>query len=105
MKNEAKKTVESFLTAVKNGDKDTVIDLLHPEVQWSQPGNNRFAGLKHNAAEIFEMSAGWGAATQGSFKLIDFSPIGANGDDVACLLHFKAPQPGDGLDVENIDVY
>jgi ketosteroid isomerase-like protein len=105
MNNDAKKTAEVFLSAVMNGDTETVVDLLHPEVKWEQPGNNRFTGLKQNAAEVFEMSAGWKSITNATFRLIGFSPIGVNGNEVACLLHFKATHPNDGLDIDNIDVY
>ena len=105
MENAAKQTVEFFLNAVKNGDTETVVSILHPDVQWSQPGNNRFSGMKKNAAEVFEMSAGWKSVTDGTFKLTGFTPVGANGNEVACMLHFRAASPGNGLEIDNIDVY
>ncbi|GGA93879.1 nuclear transport factor 2 family protein [Puia dinghuensis] len=105
MENATKKTVESFLNALLNGDMETVAGLIHPDVKWTQPGNNRFSGIRNSAAEVFEMSAGWQAVSEGTFRLTGFSPIGVNGDEVACILHFKATSPGDGLDIDNIDVY
>jgi uncharacterized protein len=105
MQNEAKKTVELFLSAVQSGDVNTIVEVLDPAVLWSQPGDNRFSGIKRNAAAVFEMSAGWQTVSEGTFRLTGFSPMGINGNDVACLLHFNATAPGNGLDVDNIDIY
>ena len=105
MENAAKETVEWFLNAVLNGDRPTVADLLHPEVEWVQPGNNQFSGTKKSAEEVFAMSAGWQTVSEGTFRLTGFTPVGVNGNEVACLLHFKATSPGAGLDIDNIDVY
>jgi len=105
MQNATQQTVEWFLNAVKNGDRETIISLLHPEVKWTQPGENRFSGEKNSAAEVFAMSAGWQEVSEGTFRLTNFTPVGVNGDEVACMLHFKATHPGAGLEIDNIDVY
>ena len=55
MKNQAKEVVTQFLSAVQNGDNQKLAELLHPKIEWSQPGDNQLSGTKQSAAEVFDM--------------------------------------------------
>lgn len=103
--NKAKQIVEAFLQAVQRGDNQTVGSLLHPEITWSQPGNNRFSGIYHSANEVFQMIGGMYEVTQNTLSLADVLFVGGNGNEVACLLRFTAAKTGQALDSKNIDVY
>lgn len=106
MKNEAKQVVTNFLTAVQVGDLEQLNTLLHPDMEWVQPGNNRVAGLKRSSAEVFQMVGKMFELSANTLKLTDIKTISVNGNRVACLLHWNASQPAGGiLDVDNIDVY
>ena len=106
MKNEAKLVVTEFLTAVQQGDNAKLAQLIHPEITWSQPGNNCLSGTKHSNAEVFQMVGKMFELSANTLRLTDFRSISANGNKVACLLHWNAAQPAGGiLDVDNIDVY
>ena len=102
MEHQAKKVISTFFTAVQQGDMQQVGALVHPDIEWSQPGNNRFSGLKQSAAEVFQMVGGMFAATDNTLTLTEVKVISENGNSVACLIRWKA---GEMLDVENIDVY
>lgn len=106
MENEAKKVVTEFLTAVQNGDTQKLAALIHPDVEWNQPGHNRVSGIKKSSAEVFQMVGKMYELSDHTLMLTTIKSIGVNGNSVACLIHWNAAQPAGGvLDVDNIDVY
>ncbi|UFH56713.1 nuclear transport factor 2 family protein [Spirosoma sp. KNUC1025] len=106
MDNQATQTVKTFLSAVQQGDQQTFAALIHPDIQWNQPGTNRFSGKKTSSTAVFQMVGGMFAATANTLSLADIKQVTANGNKVACLIRWRAAQPGGGvLDVNNIDVY
>lgn len=106
MKNEAKSIVQEFLSAVQAGNFDRVGALLHPEVIWEQPGNNRFSGKKKSVEEVFGMVGGMLELSGKTLALTEIKSIMANGEMVSCLVRWQAANPfGGRLDVDNIDVY
>ncbi|WP_460968448.1 nuclear transport factor 2 family protein [Spirosoma migulaei] len=106
METQSMQVVHNFLTAVQKGDQAKLASLIHPAIEWNQPGNNRFSGIKKSSTEVFQMVGGMFQATDNSLALTDINVLTANGNSVACLVHWKAVQPNGGiLDVDNIDVY
>ena len=106
MQEQAAQTVKTFLTAVQKGDQATFGALIHPNVRWSQPGTNRFSGVKQSSADVFKMVGGMFEATANTLRLTDIKQLTVNGNQVACLIRWEAAQPGGGvLNVDNIDVY
>ena len=106
MTNNALTVVYSFLTAVQQGAFDKLGALLHPEVQWEQPGNNPLAGTKRSVKEVFEMVGGMFAITHNTLSLSAIKVLAVNGNKVACLLQWTSTQPAaHALNVNNIDVY
>ena len=106
METQSMQVVREFLTAVQQGNQVKLGSLIHPNIEWSQPGNNRFSGTKKSSGEVFQMVGGMYAASENSLALTDIKVLTANGNSVACLVHWKAVQPNGGiLDVDNIDVY
>ena len=106
MENSAKQVVFNFLNAVKEMDLDTVGMLLHPGVNWNQPGANQLSGIKTSGAEVFQMVGRMFELSGNTMRLTKFSPISVNGERVACLLNWHATNAaGEELNVNNIDVY
>jgi ketosteroid isomerase-like protein len=106
MKNEAQQVVTDFLSAVQVADIEQLNALLHPDVEWSQPGNSRISGIKYSSNEVFQMVGKMFELSANTLKLTDIKSICVSGNKVACLLHWNAAQPAGGiLDVDNIDVY
>jgi ketosteroid isomerase-like protein len=105
MKNEAKVVVTEFLTAVQQGNLEKVGALLHADVEWSQPGQNKVSGLKRSSGEVFQMVGTMFQLSSNTLQLTKFSTLSTNNNSVACLLHWNASQSGQELDVDNIDVY
>ncbi|MFD2571567.1 nuclear transport factor 2 family protein [Spirosoma soli] len=106
MENQAAATVKTFLTAVQKGDQATFGALVHPNIQWNQPGSNRLSGTKKSSTEVFQMVGLMFEATANTLRLTDIKQLAVNGNKVACLVHWNGVQPGGGvLDVDNIDVY
>src|ERR1700748_624693 len=97
MKNEAKLVVNEFLTAVQHGDNAKLAQLIHPNIMWSQPGNNSLSGTKHSNAEVFQMVGKMFELSANTLRLTDFKLISVNGNKVACVLHWDAAQPAGGI--------
>ena len=106
METQSMQVVREFLTAVQQGNQAKLASLVHPAIEWNQPGRNRFSGTKTSSTEVFQMVGSMFQATDNSLALTDIKVLTANGNSVACLIHWKAVQPNGGLlDVDNIDVY
>lgn len=106
MKNQTTQLVYDFLTAVQQGNHALVTASLDEAVEWDQPGTNYFSGVKKSRQEVFQMVGGMYELTANTMKLTDIKVLAENGNEVACLLHWKAARPtGEVLDVDNIDVY
>ncbi|GAB2597064.1 nuclear transport factor 2 family protein [Spirosoma areae] len=98
--------VQEFLTAVQTHNGEKMVALLHPNVKWNQPGKNRFAGQKSSRDDVLQMAGGMQEVAEKTLTLTSVKTVSANGNQVACLVHWKAVQPNGGiLDVDNIDVY
>lgn len=106
MKREAKQVVTEFLSAVQQGNNEVLGALIHPEIEWSQPGNNLVSGTKRSNAEVFQMVGKMFELSANTLRLTKFTSVSANENNVACLLHWEASKPGgEVLNVHNIDVY
>ncbi|AFD06754.1 nuclear transport factor 2 family protein [Solitalea canadensis] len=106
MENHALQVVTDFLTAVQKGDHTKLATIIHPAIEWDQPGNNRFSGIKKSATEVFQMVGGMFHYSENTLALTKIDVIAINGNSVACLLHWKAAQQvGKTMSVDNIDVY
>lgn len=106
LEDQAIKTVTDFLTSYQQGKHDMVASLLHPEVVWIQPGDNQISGVKKSREELLGMGAKMAAITGGTLRLAEIKVLTANGNSVACLVHWKATHPnGNILAIDNVDVY
>jgi ketosteroid isomerase-like protein len=98
--------VKEFFQAYIQGDHEKVSSLLHPEIIWIQPGNNRIAGVKGSREEVLLMGKRMIELSDKSISLTDIKFLNTTGNSVACILHWKATHPtGAVLDVDNVDVY
>lgn len=105
MENQTLSVVKAFVTAVQQVDLEKLGALLHPEIQWHQPGTNRFSGTKNSSGEVFQMVGGMFEVSANTMTLSDIKSITVNGDQAAVVLHWKASRPGATLDTDNVDVY
>jgi len=106
METNAKEVVTDFLSAIQNGDNQKLAALIHPEIEWNQPGQNMVSGIKRSNAEVFEMVGRMFEISGNTLRLSEIKSVTVNGDHVACLLKWNAVKPsGDALTVDNIDVY
>jgi ketosteroid isomerase-like protein len=98
--------VKEFFDAYRNHNREKVAALLHPEVVWIQPGDNRLAGVKKSREEVLAMGKQMGELSAKTIQLAEIRITNTNGSSVACVLRWKAVQPtGKTLDVENVDIY
>jgi ketosteroid isomerase-like protein len=103
---EVLETVRTFLIAYQTHDRDKFVSLLHPDVVWMQPGDNRISGIKKSKAELMQMGAQLSQLSAKTLKLEDVQYFAPHGNTMVCLMHWKAAQPtGAILDVKNVDVY
>lgn len=106
METQSMAVVKEFLNAVQTGNNEKLAAILHPDIQWVQPGDSRVSGIKKSGGEVFQMVGTMFAASANTLTLTEIKSVTAHGNSVACLIHWKAAQPtGKTLDVDNIDVY
>jgi ketosteroid isomerase-like protein len=105
MEKQALNTVTEFVNAVKAVNLEKIGAILHPAVQWEQPGNNRFSGSKTSRDEVFQMVGGMFEVSGNTLRLENIKTIAVNGNEVSVVLHWKANRTGAELDTENVDVY
>lgn len=98
--------VKEFLDAAQHMDHHKAEVLLDPNLVWEQPGNSQVSGIKRSADSMFSMIGQMIKISNHTIKLTEIKAITANGNKVACLVHWKAIKPsGEVFDVDNIDVY
>lgn len=105
MENQTLNTVREFLVAVQNGDQAKLGALIHPEIEWNQPGNNILSGVKRSNMEVFQMVGEMYRISEGTLLLADIKLIALNGNSAACTLHWTARKAGAELNIDNVDVY
>jgi uncharacterized protein len=105
MEKQALNTATEFVNAVKAVNLEKIGAILHPAVQWEQPGNNRFSGSKTSRDEVFQMVGGMFEVSGNTLRLENIKTIAVNGNEVSVVLHWKASRTGAELDTENVDVY
>ncbi|HEV8513528.1 MAG TPA: nuclear transport factor 2 family protein [Cyclobacteriaceae bacterium] len=98
--------IKEFFDAYRAHNREKVSSMMHPDIMWTQPGNNRLSGVKKSREEVKAMGKLMAELSAKTIELADIKILNATGNSVACLLRWKAVQPtGNVLDVENIDVY
>jgi len=98
--------IKEFFDAYRAHNREKVSSMMHPDILWTQPGNNRLSGVKKSREEVKAMGKLMAELSAKTIELADIKVLNATGNSVACLLRWKAVQPtGNVLDVENIDIY
>jgi uncharacterized protein len=105
MEKQVLNTVTEIVNAVKVVNLEKIGAILHPAVQWEQPGSNRFSGNKTSRDEVFQMVGGMFEVSGNTLRLENIKTIAVNGNEVSVVLHWKATRTGADLDTENVDVY
>ena len=98
----------AYIRAVQQGDQAALGELLHPDVEWHQPGRNRFSGTHRGIGAVGAMLGGMMEVSQGSFKITRANRYMGNGDWVVIEIEFEAERPGiklaqPGVDLVRID--
>lgn len=99
----SQKIVKEFLSAIQEKHLERTAALLHPDVTWVQPGENRISGIKKSKIEVLEMFAVVVELSATTLRLSEVKCYDANGNSVACLLRWQAAQPiGKVLNSESV---
>jgi len=105
MEQQTLQVVTDFVNAVQQVNLEKLGALLHPEINWEQPGNNRFSGTKKSSGEVFQMVGGMFEVSQNTMSLAAIKTIAVHGDQASVVLTWKASRPGAELHTDNVDVY
>ncbi|WP_424935215.1 MULTISPECIES: nuclear transport factor 2 family protein [Bacteria] len=94
----------AYFEAVERGDVPGAMGLLSPEVQWHQPGANRFSGDHSGIDEVGALLGGMMEVSGGSFQLSVTGPPMVNGELVAVSVRFAGSRAGASMDMEGVDL-
>lgn len=93
-----------YFEAIQKGDMATLGKLVDENIVWHQPGSNRFSGEHRGSSSVFDMIGGMMQFTNGTFAIDKVHSILANGEMVACSLHFAGRREGESLSMDGVDV-
>ncbi|MCF2443363.1 nuclear transport factor 2 family protein [Dyadobacter sp. CY345] len=102
---EAKETVASYFDALANGEVEKALSFFTPETKWSQPGNNKFSGVKNNLDEIFKMFEGIMGDTAGNMTVRPHGAMTESGSFVAAPVWFTAKKESKTFDLGGMDLF
>ncbi|KEQ30177.1 hypothetical protein N180_06515 [Pedobacter antarcticus 4BY] len=101
----AKEVIMAYVEALGKGDVPTAFSYFSEEVQWHQPGNNQFSGLKKGADEIGKMISSMMEVSKGTFALTPNGNLMGNGNLVAMPLRFSGTIDDRKMDMSGIDLF
>ena len=102
---EAKEIVTSYFDALAKGDMQNALSSFTPETKWSQPGNNKFSGLKKNLDEIIKMFEGIMGDTAGNMTVRPNGEMSESGSFVAVPVWFTAKKESKTFDLGGMDLF
>lgn len=102
---EPKTIVASYFNALANGEVEKALSFFTSETKWSQPGNNKFSGLKNNLNEIFKMFEGIMGDTAGNMTVKPNGAMTESGSFVAVPVWFTAKKGSSSFDLGGMDLF
>lgn len=93
-----------YFDALATGDLATVAASMADDIEWHQPGDNRFSGVHRGPAEVGAMITGMGDVSGGTFRLEVTAPMMANGELVAVPVRFTGERDGLRMDMTGVDL-
>lgn len=102
---EAKEIVASYFDALANGEVQKALSFFTPETKWSQPGNNKFSGLKNNLDEIFKMFEGIMSDTSGNMTVRPNGAMTESGSFVSVPVWFTAKKESKSFELGGMDLF
>lgn len=98
--------VKQYFDFLAKGDVVAAFSLFADDVQWHQPGNNKFSGVQHGAAQIGAMIETMMADTQGSLMVLPNGNLMENGNWVVCPVRFSGSKGDDlSIDMTGVDLF
>lgn len=96
--------VTTYFGALAEGRVPDALALLDVNIEWHQPGANRFSGIHRGPDAIGALLGSMMEVSQGSFALAPTGPLMVNGSLVAVPVHFTGSRDGIELDQDGIDL-
>lgn len=93
-----------YFDALAAGDLATVGASMADDIEWHQPGDNRFSGVHRGPAAVGAMIAGMGEVSEGTFRLEVTGPMMANGELVAVPVSFTGERADARMDMPGVDL-
>ena len=95
-----RRTVDAF----RAGDRETLVQLLAPDVVWHVPGANRMAGVVRGREALFEWFERLREVTDGTFSLREHEVLGTE-EHVVALSRLSAVRDGVMVPVDVVSVF
>lgn len=96
--------VSTYFDAVTSGDIPSAMAQFSPEVEWHQPGSNRFSGIHVGVEAVGALLGGMMEVSEGSFQLAVDGPAMVNGDFVAVPVRFTGKRADASMDMAGVDL-
>jgi hypothetical protein len=102
---EPKEVVIAYAVALEKGDIPTAFSYFSTEVQWHQPGNNQFSGVKVGSDEISGMIGSMMKVSLGTFALKPNGNLMVNDNLVSMPVNFSGKIDNQVMDMSGVDLF
>ena len=96
--------VDEYFSALAQGRVPDALAAFDPQVEWVQPGANRFSGTHVGPEAVGALIGGMMAVSAGTFVVAPTGPAMGNGELVAVPVHFSGNRDGATLDQPGVDL-
>ena len=96
--------VGGYFQNLADGNVEQAMAALDPNIEWYQPGQNRFSGVHRGPEAVGALIGGMMEVSQGTFAVAPTGPLMTNGDVVAAPVRFTGHRDGRELDQPGVDL-
>lgn len=96
--------VGGYFQNLADGNVEQAMAALDPNIEWHQPGENRFSGVHRGPEAVGALIGGMMEVSQGTFAVAPTGTLMTNGDVVAAPVRFTGRRDGEVLDQDGIDL-
>ncbi len=100
-----KDVVKAYFEALGKGDFSAALSFFEPNVKWHQPGNHRFAGVKHGIKELGKMLSDMAETTNGTMVVLPNGNLMSNNDFVVMPVKFNGSISDKNIEMTGVDLF
>ena len=99
-----KEVVQKYFQYLKAGEVEKLQSILHPEIEWYQPGKNKLSGVYCGKSEVLGLFKEFMERSSGTFQICGVDSILENDDHIVATLRFAAKHSDREMKMGGVDL-